>query len=74
LLRGLNDDIGEQVSILKPKTLEIAIEQAMRIESKHQIKKKTIAKQDNFSKPKFELNALSEATHEPYKNDKGNRF
>ena len=73
-LRGLNDDIGEQVSILKPKTLEIAIEQAMRIESKHQIKKKTKAKHDNFSKPKLELNALSEATHEPYKNDINNRF
>jgi hypothetical protein len=35
-LRGLNNEIGEHVSILKPKTLENAIEQALRIESKNQ--------------------------------------
>ena len=81
-LRGLNDNMGEQVSILKPKTLEITIEQAMRIESKNQIKRKTKVKQDIESKQKMELNVLTENKSETsignqiesYKNDLNNRF
>ena len=81
-LRGLNDKMGEQVSILKPKTLEITIEQAMRIESKNQIKRKTKVKQDIESKQKMELNVLTENKSETsignqiesYKNDLNNIF
>jgi hypothetical protein len=41
-LRGLSNEIGEYVSILKPKTLENAIEKALRIVSKYQIKRTKI--------------------------------
>ena len=83
ILRGLNNEIGEHVSILKPKTLGNAIEQALRIESKNQIKRRKIqTDRDIPQKTITELNALSQGTHdtcfekqiEPYKNGSNNRF
>ena len=40
-LRGLSDNIGETISIMKPKTLESAIKQAIIRETKNQIKIKS---------------------------------